>query len=407
MTAIWHSWVPGVLSKPQLTEICRSGFVGGLEDYGAIDHSSLDLSITDEAYRLTRGTVKPFGANFLEVITGEGLAERIQPDGDRCFRLEPGISYLFRIRETIEGDGGGSIYGQSTAKSSIGRLDVLVRLIVDGMKHYEGFNPKAIKTGRASMFLEVTPITFPVMVRAGATMTQLRLFYGDPNDCEITGSEVAKTCFAGQGVDHHLTVDLSPVEILGAEGCGFRASVPSRLSEPIPLWKGASKPDPATCWEFVQPDADNRISITKGHFYILRSKERLTIPKGIAVYARAIDEEIGEMRIHYAGFAHPLFGLDREDDKVGTPLIFEVRGHDVDVSLRHEEILARLRFFRMSDDADVQLPEASPQRSGAIEGLGMVKSGIAMDDKQVYNNQNLKLSSFFADWSSAPRIASD
>ena len=35
-------------------------------------------------------------------------------------------------------------YGQATAKSSVGRLDVLARLIVDGMDHYEAFHPQAI-----------------------------------------------------------------------------------------------------------------------------------------------------------------------------------------------------------------------------------------------------------------------
>lgn len=77
------------------------------------------------------------------------------------------------------------------------------------------------------------------------------------------------------------------------------------------------------------------------------------------------------MRIHYAGFVHPYFGV-RDDGENGTPLIFEVRGHQVDVSLRHEERMANLTLYRMSKDAD--------------------------PDNSVYGKQTLKLSSFFADW---------
>jgi deoxycytidine triphosphate deaminase len=77
------------------------------------------------------------------------------------------------------------------------------------------------------------------------------------------------------------------------------------------------------------------------------------------------------MRIHYAGFVHPHFGI-RDDGEKGTPLIFEVRGHQVDVNLRQGERMANLRLYRMSEDA-----------------------GAGTSD---YEKQTLKLSGFFADW---------
>jgi dCTP deaminase len=77
--------------------------------------------------------------------------------------------------------------------------------------------------------------------------------------------------------------------------------------------------------------------------------EHISLSGEIAVYCRAIDETIGEMRIHYAGFVHPLFGRERKDRKHGTPLIFEVRGHDVGVTLTDGEKMARLTFYRMSE----------------------------------------------------------
>ena len=81
------------------------------------------------------------------------------------------------------------------------------------------------------------------------------------------------------------------------------------------------------------------------------------------------------MRIHYAGFAHPFFGRQRSDGTIGTPLIFEVRGHQVNVSLADGEKMANLIFYRMSQDCAEEL---SPS------------------DK--YDNQTLQLSKFFADW---------
>ncbi len=112
----------------------------------------------------------------------------------------------------------------------------------------------------------------------------------------------------------------------------------------------------------------------------LRSKEKIALTKGIAVYCRAIDETLGEMRIHYAGFAHPLFGRSRDDDKVGKPLIFEVRAHNVKVNLRDGEKLAHLIFYRMSEDV---LEE---------------KESLVGAEKSGYEDQDLKLSGYFGKW---------
>ena len=121
----------------------------------------------------------------------------------------------------------------------------------------------------------------------------------------------------------------------------------------------------------------NSVKLEKNAFHILRSKERISLPGGIAVYCRAIDETIGEMRIHYAGFVHPFFGRERDDGQTGTPLIFEVRGHDVKVMLTDGEKMARLIFYRMSEDCKLPKQKAKRQKSG-------------------YENQVLKLSDFFS-----------
>jgi dCTP deaminase len=103
----------------------------------------------------------------------------------------------------------------------------------------------------------------------------------------------------------------------------------------------------------------------------------------VAVYCRATDETIGEMRIHYAGFVHPFFGRERSDDTIGTPLIFEVRGHDLPVILNNEEKMAQLEFYRMSEDCE---PDEE------------VKKPVTVEGSQDYREQTLQLSKFFADW---------
>lgn len=382
--AIWDTWVPGVLSRDQLIALAERDHLTGIDDPESIDdHSSFDLHLTLPAFQLTRGSVKPFGYRFLHSLNDAGLATPFEPDAAGYFDLAPRQTYLFGVREALQDLRGVSIYGQATAKSSVGRVDVLVRLIVEGADRYEGFQPDVLGTTRTAMFIEVTPITFAVRVKEGVALTQLRLFYGSPESCLIAGEEVCRTCFAGNDKDNNtLTVDLSTVDIEGVAASGFCATTPASDRPPISLWSEADdRPAPNEWWSAVQPDPQ-RLRIAHDRFYILRSAERLTVPPGVAVYARAVDEEIGEMRIHYAGFVHPTFGWDRTDGLDGTPLIFEVRGHNVDVSLRDREVLAKLQFYRMSEDPD-----------GVVD--------------QSYNDQELQLSKFFQAWDAPPTVLSE
>lgn len=381
----WDNWVPGVLSRNQLQQLATDGFIRDVrpQEMDQIDHSSFDLHLTDVAYQLTEGSVKPSGQKFLHDIKKKKLATKLSPSNDGSFFLHPQTTYLFGIRESIEGLGP-AFWGHATAKSSIGRLDVLVRLIVNGMRRYESF--EGLGTEHTEMYVEVTPITFPVRVRKDISLNQLRIIYGDPRDCEMDGKELLNTCFANSfnAESPILSVDLSPVNICEVRACGFCASNLSDKAAPIDLWKPKNSLDPSKWFNVVSMDEHSRLKIIKNRFYILRSKEKLTIPSGIAIYARAIDEEIGEMRIHYAGFAHPNFGINRTDGKQGTPLIFEVRGHNMDVSLLDGEVLARLRFFRMSED--------SPPDNDSND----------VDDEDSYNDQDLKLSKIFSQWTSPP-----
>jgi dCTP deaminase len=304
----------------------------------------------------------------------------MQPDQNGSYVLRPRKTYVFKLRERLARTGelrNGDFHGQATAKSSVGRLDVLARLIVDGADIYEGFSPNFLEKSTGELFLEITPMTFPVRVRKEYSLTQLRFFRGSPEIAEIDGTTVSNILLRNS--DGHvgaLRVNLKNTTIAGQNAVAFcvHRDEESNNKPPVDLSTEAEAlPDPSQYWKIVAADEGNRLQIRAGSFYIIRSKELITVPKGIAVYCRAIDESIGEMRIHYAGFVHPFFGTGRQDSQDGAPLIFEVRGHDVDVSLVDGEKMAKLIFYRLSEDAEQK-------------------------EKSAYSDQDLKLSKYFAKW---------
>jgi len=375
-----RGWLPGVLSGSQVQKLCDVGWIENFKDEKLFDASAVDLTLSGEGFRMRRGSIKPFGQSYDHfVLSNCNVAERITPDGNGAFRLKAKETVVFRLQQELGSElrATESLYGQATAKSSVGRVDVLARLIVDGMDSYEYFDPDGAKKGKGKLYVEITPITFDVLVKEGISLSQLRLFYGSPENCQMRGKELYSSVLIGSEPDGCLSVDLTDTTIAEKPGCAFYAT--PTTDPPIPLWtddsKPSLKPDPHDYWKLLQSEAlgqKNSLTIKKESFYILRSKEKICLPKGIAVYCRAIDETIGEMRIHYAGFVHPGFGLDRGDGEPGTPLIFEVRGHDVQVVLTDGEKMARLIFYRLSEESK---PGQSP-----------------------YGKQTLELSKFFAPW---------
>lgn len=388
MEAPWNDWIPGVLNNLQIKQLCGKGLIMGEGELdSAIDFSSIDLSLSDRAFIMAKGSVKPPGSNAYDwFIEHEGLARRFPASENGTFELKARETYVFKLRERLHRSlADGQIYGQATAKSSVGRVDVLARLIVDGMDSYEGFNPEGLARLSGDMYLEITPITFNVRVKPGISLSQLRLFYGDPADVEMEGRELFRTVLHGSDQpDGSLSVSLTNEVIGGCPAAAFCASPQLSSAEAIPLWEEqGKKPDPCRYWKFIQADRTKRLTIERENFYLLRSKEKISVPAGIAIYCRASDETIGEMRIHYAGFAHPLFGRCRSDRENGTPLIFEVRGHQVNVTLADGEKMANLTFYRMSQDV------------------------TAADDASPYQNQSLQLSKFFDHWPETLKVGHD
>jgi dCTP deaminase len=380
----WKEWIPGVLNDEQLKTLFGIGLITGLPvPESGIGESSIDLTLADVGYELTDGAVKPIGPDAYEwFIKTKGLAQPLPVPGDGIYILKSKHTYVFKLNEKLDrrlAEAG--IYGQATAKSSVGRVDVLARLIVDGMDSYERFTPEGLDRRCGELYLEITPITFDVKVKRNIALSQLRFFYGAPDSARISGKEIFKTVFQGRSSDDGtLSVDLTTVKEGGLDVAAYAKREGNH--EPVPLWRSDAPPAPWLYWRFAKAGANNRLKIADSEFYLLRSKETLSVPPGIAIYCQASDETIGEMRIHYAGFAHPHFGWKRPDGKPGTPLMFEVRGHQVNVSLAHGEKMANVILYRMSEE-------------------------YRLKKEQKYGTQTLELSNFFAKWPDRLKMISE
>lgn len=277
------------------------------------------------------------------------------------------------------------IQGKATGRSSIGRLDVLVRLLVNQSDKFDFVK----KEKEHKLYIEVTPISFDVEVKKGTVLSQLRLFKGREQDISLTMEELSheedddfpvvkengelckEPCRDQPGeIWFPFRLDLSPDSI--AECSAFAAKKePDDLPSIDPDKKHHY--EPREFWDPIKAK-DGFIELETDRLYIMRSKERLKIPGHLALECKSYTTQMGEWRIEYAGFAHPYFGWLRDDEKKGTPIIFEVRGHNVPTILTDGIPLGNVRFLRMSQRAE------EPQK------------------KSTYDEQELALSKCFKAW---------
>jgi len=340
----------GVLPNQYLTQAVEAGVVHCADSEilpESIQPASLDLRLGSVAYRVrcsflpTHQTVRQ---RMRDVVIDE-----VGIGGDGAV-LAPGLPYLIPLKERL--DLPGEVRARANPKSSTGRVDVFTRVITDHSYRFDEIKPGY----RGEMFLEVVPLSFPVLVREDLSLNQLRLTVGhaELSDQEIIKFHSAQPILFAEGIE-------VPVEKLGlADGLflgldlrgdrlgnvGYRA----RSSPPLLDMTRVGKADPIDYWEPIKREKGRRIVLTPKSFYLLMSYEAVTISPTLAAEMTAYDPTSGELRTHYAGFFDPGFGYDAAERFKGSTAALEVRAHDVPFMIEHGQPVCKLTFERMLEE---------------------------------------------------------
>jgi dCTP deaminase len=309
----------GILPFQAIKRLVENGAISGLSEDPAhppsIQPASLDLCLGETALRLRASFLPGRGATVFDSLESI-VMHTIDLTGGAV--LETGCVYLIPLKEKLKLPD--DIVGLANPKSSTGRLDVFTRVICDGGEMFD-----TIPAGyEGPLFMEVAPRTFPILVRPGDRLGQIRFRRGVHQALETQhvsiDLESAKqgTAIGYRAKRHSGLVDLQ----------GLRAHAPSEFWEPLYAPNGTLVLDPE-------------------EFYILASREAVVIPVDQAAEMAPIAPEIGEFRAHYAGFFDPGFGV-REAGGEGSRAVLEVRGRDVPFILRHGQAVAKLIFEPMA-----------------------------------------------------------
>lgn len=104
-------------------------------------------------------------------------------------------------------------------------------------------------------------------------------------------------------------------------------------------------------WQPIFADK-GQVILDPGAFYILVSREAVTIPPTHAAEMAPYLALVGEFRVHYAGFFDPGFGHSAANGK-GSKGVLEVRCHEAPFVLEHGQVVGRLVYEKMKAIPDV------------------------------------------------------
>ena len=322
-----------------------------------IQPSSVDLSLSNECYEIKYSFLS-YNSKVRDKLK-DLIIKRVDLSKGYTFKINK--TYIVKLNESLNLKK--NIFGHCNPKSSTGRLDIFCRTIVDYAEEYE----KIPKNYKGEIFLEITSKSFNVIFQKNDMLNQLRLINKKHNyvtDRQIINFKKSQKIISLKNkikIDNgiKLSVDLSQNKVIAYEA---KKNAPILNFSKIGIYK---------IKDFWNPinNFNKKLLIEKNKFYILKSKEKVIVPKNLAGEMIPYDTGIGDFRVHYAGFFDPGFGVPN-----GSYAVLEVKTNEVPFMLEDGQTIARIKYEKLNKNCNIV---------------------YGKDIKSNYQNQGLKLSKHF------------
>ena len=341
----------GIFPSQDIRDLIKAGGVRATSAITPeqVQPASLDLRLGPVAYRVRASFLPGRQCTVYKKIEAHKMAEL---DLSKPVIMEKGCIFIVPLMESLALPK--AVSAKANPKSTTGRLDVFTRLITDKAHEFE-WVPRGY-TG--PLFVEIVPRTFTIAVRAGMRLNQLRFLKKKvPAETDTAIKRLhkgKKLVWSGDGdpgkayIDRGLTISVDLDNTRNRWPTAYRA----RRNAPLIDLARINHYPPAEFWDAIRTDETKQLILDPGEFYILASKESVSVPPHYAAEMVPFDPTIGEYRIHYAGFFDPGFGYGVNGEVKGTPAVLEVRAHEVPFVIEDGQMVGRLRYSKLLTEPD-------------------------------------------------------
>ncbi len=317
-----------VLVDKDIIELLSSGMLLKAHENN-IQPASLDIALSNICFSM-KNMALPLNMRIIDLIKDNSI-EKLDFD-EKPLILYKGQTYLIFAGFIILPQ---NVRASFSPKSSIGRIDVMVRTIFDN----SGFYDTIQMGGNGELWIQITPHSFNIRVSVGCCLTQMMLFKTQQQALTIVPSlslfsrdgELLSLCLFENKILLTLHIEEKTQKI------GFEAI---NTNEVIDLQ--SSQNDPRLFFKPITTiQSKNSLILEKDKFYILSTKERVYVSENTSAEMVPFSHHIGELRAHYAGFFDSnFFGIS----------VLEIRSHETCKVIDGQPI-ALMKIF-----ANTQLP---------------------------------------------------
>jgi len=349
-----------------LVEEKRITHIDGLDMTHSIQPSSLDVNIGSEGY-LVKGKFSPYGRDVADILQ-EAAVQKV--DLSHGATLYKGQTYVFPcLNLDIPKD----LYVQCSPKSSIGRVDLLVRAIFNKSGLYD----RSYRGYKGTLWVEISPQSFNVKIEAGMALFQLNL----GKDVDYTlNIEEEEDLFIGleDGEKPHFIDKQTMVLGLNVPESGLVGYEANDTNRPLDLTV-LGKADPLEYFKEIEicHGCKNGVSLQKDHFYILSTSNKVAVPSRFTAEMLPLSHYIGELRAHYAGYFDPGFGYGKNGEVGGNNGVLEVRPYET-YTYYHGQPVCIFRYYRNSAQIDTVYGYVEDEPGGTINNNYANQKGIKL-----------------------------
>ena len=257
--------------------------------------------------------------------------------------LHKGSVYVLELEESLNLPSG--ISAKSSSKSTTGRIDIHARLLTEDGRDFDNI----AENYNGKLFLEVVSNSMDLYFYPGDSLNQIRFFRGPKTEVDqktlesllelegiIKNFDVEPIHLEDCVIDNFLLLTLS----LDENDPGYK------LREDAPALDLSSEKNSLPLSKYFERVnlVDGNLILNPHSFYLLKSREVVSIPRDYCAEMVDISTELGEYRAHYAGFFDPGFK---------ETAVMEIRNtSDVPILLREGQRISSLKFFGLTREPE-------------------------------------------------------